>query len=591
MTELASWEARFRARRIGLPRSARDRQSRTCLTATTAAGTVELHTWAIGDASPLQATHRAEGTSYGGLDPLGEYLWWFDDRRGDELGIWRRQPFAGGAAEDPTGLPAAYTCGLALGTSVAVIGCSDDAGVRIYASTGSDNRLIYQHAEEAFVGGLSRDDSLLVIGHSEHGDSRHPALRVIRVADGDMVAELHDGPGLGLESLSFSPLLGDNRLLIQHERFGAPALLIWEPQSGTEQLIDLDQPGEVADADWTADGTGLIVAMSFQARTRLLQYSLTTGECIPFGPEFGTVTSFAVQDDGHIWGSWSSAARPPSIRRLSVGESGLGQELLTAPGPAAPDSVPIEDLWVAGPTGEVHALLRRPPTPGPHPVILEIHGGPTAHDIDAFSAYPSAWVDHGFAVVQINYRGSTGYGTAWRDALEDRVGHTELADILAVRDHLVRSGMVDPQRIILAGASWGGYLTLLGLGVYPSSWTLGLAGVPVADYIAAYEDEMEGLKAFDRSLFGGSPQEVPEKYRDSSPLTYVADVVAPVLILAGENDPRCPIRQIANYTAALAERHHPHQVYRYDAGHGSLVNDERVRQMQVELDFVKQYLG
>ncbi len=114
--------------------------------------------------------------------------------------------------------------------------------------------------------------------------------------------------------------------------------------------------------------------------------------------------------------------------------------------------------------------------------------------------------------------------------------------------------------------------------------------MPVADYVAAYEDEMEGLKAFDRSLFGGSPDDVPDRYADSSPITYVDQVRVPVLVLAGENDPRCPIRQIENYLARLAERGVPHEVYRYDAGHGSLVNDERVRQMRVELDFAARHL-
>jgi dipeptidyl aminopeptidase/acylaminoacyl peptidase len=210
--------------------------------------------------------------------------------------------------------------------------------------------------------------------------------------------------------------------------------------------------------------------------------------------------------------------------------------------------------------------------------------------VDAFRAYPSAWVDHGFAVVQVNYRGSTGYGSAWRDALDTRVGHTELEDIVAVRDHVVTAGLADPERVVLNGGSWGGYLTLLGLGTYPDRWALGVAGVPVADYVAAYDDEMEALKAFDRSLFGGSPEEVPDKYRDSSPITYVDAVGVPVLILAGENDPRCPIRQIDNYVARLAQREVPHGVYRFDAGHGSLVDDERVRQARAEFDFVACHL-
>jgi dipeptidyl aminopeptidase/acylaminoacyl peptidase len=144
---------------------------------------------------------------------------------------------------------------------------------------------------------------------------------------------------------------------------------------------------------------------------------------------------------------------------------------------------------------------------------------------------------------------------------------------------------------VLTGGSWGGYLTLLGLGTQPDRWRCGVAAVPVADYVAAYEDEMEPLKAFDRSLFGGSPEEVPEVYERCSPLTYVAQVRAPLLVLAGANDPRCPIRQVDNYLAALEEHGIPHEVYRFDAGHGSLVVDERVRQMRAELAFVADVLG
>jgi dipeptidyl aminopeptidase/acylaminoacyl peptidase len=156
-----------------------------------------------------------------------------------------------------------------------------------------------------------------------------------------------------------------------------------------------------------------------------------------------------------------------------------------------------------------------------------------------------------------------------------------------VQDWAISTGLADAARCVLAGGSWGGYLTLLGLGTQPERWAGGVAAVPVADYLAAYEDEMEPLRAFDRSLFGGSPEQVPERYTASSPLTYVD----PVLVLAGANDPRCPIRQIDNWLEAAQQRGKDVEVYRFDAGHGSLVVDERVRQMRAELEFVARRLG
>jgi dipeptidyl aminopeptidase/acylaminoacyl peptidase len=222
--------------------------------------------------------------------------------------------------------------------------------------------------------------------------------------------------------------------------------------------------------------------------------------------------------------------------------------------------------------------------------VFHLHGGPHSSDEDRFSAYRAVWLDAGYAVVHVNYRGSTGYGSKWRDAIEGRPGLTELEDVAAVHDWAVESGFADPAKCVVNGASWGGYLSLLALGTQPERWAAGVAGVPVADYLAAYEDEMEPLRAFDRALFGGSPEELPDRYRACSPLTYVDAVRAPVLVLAGENDPRCPIRQIDNYLDRLAARGATYEVYRYDAGHGSLVVAETIRQTAAEVSFVQRVL-
>ena len=102
---------------------------------------------------------------------------------------------------------------------------------------------------------------------------------------------------------------------------------------------------------------------------------------------------------------------------------------------------------------------------------------------------------------------------------------------------------------------------------------------------------MPGLQAFDRTLFGGSPDEVGDLYVERSPLTYVDRVRAPVLVIAGDNDSRCPLQQVLNYVDALKGAGGTVELYRFDAGHGSMVIDERVRQMRAELDFLLPRLG
>ena len=591
----ARWRGRFTAARISVPDWARDAPDRSVYSSN-ASGTWEVYAWDRNRGEQWQVTDRPNGTRGATVSTDGEWIWWFDDTDGDEFGTWVREPFAGGdAAPAVPGAERGYPAGLDLGTTTTAIGWSTDDGSVLAVRVGeTDLRTVYAHTEDAGVGALSRDESLLAISHSEHGDSRHPAIRVLTVADGSAVADLYDGEGKGLDPVEFAPVAGDSRLLVAHERRGRDELLIWDPVTGTETEIEIDLPGDVS-AGFHPDAKALIVAHTRAGRTSLHRYDLETRALTDLPTAPGSGGGADVRPDGSIEYGWSSAEQPSSVRVLRP--DGTDEVLLEPPGSQDPGktrpapSVRLDDAWVPGPGGDVHALYARPEgTDGPVPTLFMIHGGPQAADEDRYSAVRAVWLDAGFAVVHVNYRGSSGYGTAWRDAIEGRPGTTELEDLAVVQAWAVESGLADPAACVLEGWSWGGYLTLLGLGVQPERWAVGAAGVPVADYLAAYEDEMEPLRAFDRSLFGGSPTEVPDRYRTASPLTYVDAVVAPVLVLAGENDPRCPIRQIDNYLAALAERGKPYAMVRYDAGHGSLVVAETLRHTAAEIAFVRRAL-
>ncbi|MEV0778843.1 prolyl oligopeptidase family serine peptidase [Streptomyces sp. NPDC050428] len=593
--EAPAWERRFRAARVSLPEWAEDAPDRA-LFVSNATGTYELYAWDRATGAQRQVTDRPNGTTDGVLTPDGRWIWWFSDTDGDEFGVWKRQPFDGGnggdgGADEPAtpGIAPSYPSGLALGRDgTAVVGCStdEDGSTILVLPAGGTPTEIYRHRESAGVGDLSHDGTLVAVEHTEHGDAMHSALRVVRL-DGTTVAELDDTKGgqleLGLSVLGFAPVDGDTRLLVGHQRRGRWEPIMWDVASGEETDLGIELPGDVS-AEWYPDGSALLIVHSFDARSELWRYDLATRELTEMEMPAGTVSGATARPDGSVEYLWSSAAHPPVVRSTS------GGVVLDPPGAKAPESVPVTDLWVEGPGGPIHALVQQPAGKGPFPTVFEIHGGPTAHDRDSFTAGPAAWVDHGYAVVRVNYRGSTGYGREWTDALKHRIGLIELEDIAAVREWAVTSGLADPAKLVLSGGSWGGYLTLLGLGTQPDAWAVGLAAVPVADYVTAYEDEMEALKSMDRTLLGGTPEEVPERWAASSPLTYVDAVRAPVYISAGLNDPRCPIRQVENYVNRLSARGATHEVYRYDAGHGSLVVEERIKQVRLELDFAERHL-
>ncbi|RSN37608.1 S9 family peptidase [Amycolatopsis sp. WAC 01416] len=587
----ARWRARFRAPRISVPEWAIDAPDAN-IYVSNASGVWEVYSWDRATGEHRRVTDRPNGTMHATPSPDGRWIWWFDDTDGDEFGSWVREPFAPGAAAERAvpDVHDGYPAGLEIGTKVVAVGVSTDDGSELFAHIDGKTASFYKHEDDAGIASLSRDESLLAISHSEHGDSRHPALRVLSTDGFTAVADKWDGEGKGLGALEFSPVAGDQRLLVLHERRGREELLIWDTAADTEREIELDLPGEVV-AGWYPDARALLVVHFHQGRSSLHRYDLASGELSSLDTPPGRIGGAGVRPDGTVEYSWSSAAQPTAVRARTA--DGADSVLLEPPGDRAPESAPVTDAFVEGIGGQIHALVSRPADApeGPLPTVFSLHGGPHSADEDRFSAYRAVWLDAGFAVVEVNYRGSTGYGSAWRDAIEGRPGLTELEDVAAVHDWAVQSGLADPAKCVVNGASWGGYLSLLALGTQPARWAAGIAGVPVADYVAAYEDEMEQLRSFDRALFGGSPETVPAVYRECSPITYVEAVTAPVLVLAGDNDPRCPIRQVENYLDRLAKREIPFEFYRFDAGHGSLVIAETVKQTAIEVFFALRAVG
>ncbi len=570
-----------------MPSWAREDPDR-CVYVSNASGTSELYTWDRATDSHQQATKRPEGTSTGLLTPEGDFLWWFDDTKGDEKGTWRAQPFGvgpGDAAPVAADLDPGYATGIAITAGGrAAIGLAGNGRHKIFAVTSGIRPVtLHDHHEAAGVGGWSRDGALLSFSHAEHGDNRNRALRVVR-ADGDVIADLWDGEGLGVTSFAWSDVESDQRLLIAHERRGRKHPAVWSPLTGDVTDLDIDLGDqELVTVDWYPDGVAVLVWTIARGRGHLFRHDLATGETTDVPTLPGMITGARVRPDGEVWWAGSDAATPPMVH--------CGERLLRPPGEAAPGGVHYDDVLVEGPGGAVHGFVAKPVGDGPFPTIFRIHGGPAGVDTDAFTPGVQAWVDHGFAVVLVNYRGSTGYGKAWSDAIVGKPGFRELEDVAAVRTHIIELGIADPARIVLHGGSWGGYLTLLGLGTQPDLWSLGVSAVPIASLRDHYHQQGEMMQAYWRSLFGGTPESLGKELDDIDPIAFVERIRVPLFVLVGDNDPRCPLAQVLSYVEALAVADVEHELYRYDAGHASMVISEQLDQLARYIAFVARHLG
>ncbi|GGZ57077.1 peptide hydrolase [Streptomyces inusitatus] len=572
------WEQRFRTPRYTLPAWAKSSAER-CVFVSDRSGNAQVYCWDRTAGTLRQVTDRPSGAQHCAIEASGEAVWWFADTDGDERGQWMRQPFGGGPDEPAVrDMDPYWPAGLAIGLrGHALLGHTTEQGTDIsLVLPGGGSRRLYRHEEPAYAVDLSRDLTLAVIAHSERGDLWEPGVRVL-TTDGVAVADL-DG-----EAVGFSPVPGDNRLLVLEPREDRWEPVIHEPLTGERVSLDLKLPGETS-VEWSQDAASLLVVHDHQARSEAFGYDLATRELTRLEIPDGTVEHARTRPGGDVWFQWSDSAHPPVFRALKS-----DPRFPVTGGP--PQTALVRDEWVDGPGGRVHALLSLPRTgTGPHPAVFLLHGGPDEHDRDAFDPEAAAWTDEGFAVVRVNYRGSTGYGRAWTEALRRRVGHTEVEDITAVRQWAVDHRIVDPDRLVLAGWSWGGYLTLLALGTRPDDWTVGLAGAPVADCAAAHRQAMDDIKALDRSLFGGTPEEVPEVYRDASPATYADAVRAPVFICAGVNDARCPIDQARTYADHLEARGLPVEFHAVDAGHSLTSVEERVTVFRRQIEFTRTHI-
>jgi len=232
----------------------------------------------------------------------------------------------------------------------------------------------------------------------------------------------------------------------------------------------------------------------------------------------------------------------------------------------------------------------------PSPAIVMVHGGPHAQTLRSFSAFTQYIVSQGYSIFSPNYRGSTGRGREFKNAVHGDWGGAEQGDVAEAGRFLEEQDRIDEDRVAVAGGSYGGYSTFCQLTMYPDEWAAGVAIVGITDLLSLYEESMPHFKTtLEEQL--GDPEENAEFYRERSPITHVENMDRPISIVHGVNDPRCPISQARTFREALEDvgwEEGPDGDFEYhelgEEGHGSTDVDQRIRQNRILVDFIERRL-
>jgi dipeptidyl aminopeptidase/acylaminoacyl peptidase len=354
-----------------------------------------------------------------------------------------------------------------------------------------------------------------------------------------------------------------------HKRLGVYDLA----SGGLAWLID-DASRSIEGAHVPDRGGRIVVTEIVEARSRAFLLDPASGAETPVPAPQGTLLPLGELPDGAWLGRRYDAARPDELVRFSpTGDAGI--ESLASPFAAsalgAADLASPEDFrWRSVDGAEIQGWLYHPAQPA-QGLVVQVHGGPTGHSEDAFSAFIQACRAAGFAVLDPNYRGSTGFGLAFREAIRrDGWGGIEQDDIRTGAQAVIARGLAPAGKVAVTGTSYGGYSAWCAVTRWPESLLAAAAPIcGMTDLVVDYYSTRPDLRPYSEEMLGGSPETAAARYRERSPIHFVDRIAARLLIVQGMNDPNVTPENLHAVENALQAAAIPYETLLFDdEGHG-----------------------
>lgn len=469
---------------------------------------------------------------------------------------------------------------------------SNPDGGRVLAS-GAD---FYAHPE------LSSDDRLAWVEWS-HPNMPWDATRLMvagfspeglgepqQVAGGENISVLHP---------RWSP---SGRLFFLGDESGFWNPWLWDGQESRQLLVaphDMGQPlwvlGNAAYA--VVDEQTLVLRSYIDGAARLGVLDVETGSLRPVETTLADVDSIAAGPAG-IFAVVSHADRAGEVVRLDLGSLQLDLVRSASSQRLDPGWVSRpESVWFEGRHGRSQAWYYPPTSPTRRlpddelpPVIVNTHGGPTGMATSSFNPSFQFWASRGFAVLDVNYSGSAGFGREYRNRLHGTWGVADVDDCVDAVATLVERGLADPRRVVIQGGSAGGYTTLQAL-VSSDVFAAGVSRYGIGDLEMLVTDTHKFESRYPIGLVGPYP-EGRELYLERSPIHHVDRLSSPMLILQGLEDKVVPPNQAEAMAEAVRTKQLPVALVMFEGeGHGFRKLSSRRAVLEAQLSFFSQLFG
>jgi pimeloyl-ACP methyl ester carboxylesterase/Tol biopolymer transport system component len=351
---------------------------------------------------------------------------------------------------------------------------------------------------------------------------------------------------------------------------------VWDRETGETHWL-LDDPARNIEDAFVPRGSKCAVVIEIeQARLRASLLDVETGEETRLPGIPGNLSPRRPVGNGEWIGRYYSATQPDDLLRFHVEDVRPAEfPSLTRVWERTPlrssDLTPAQTFrWRSVDGLEIQGWLYRPRGLS-RGTIVNVHGGPTHHYEDELSSQVQFYVAQGFNVLQPNYRGSTGFGLPFMEAIkEDGWGGREQDDICTGIEALIGAGIAERGRIGVTGTSYGGYSAWCAITRFPPEIVAAAAPIcGMTDLVVDYETTRPDLRPYSEEMLGGRPDQVPDRYRERSPVHFVDRIRGKLLIVQGLRDPNVTPENVRAVREALDRAGIEYEILTFeDEGHG-----------------------